>query len=99
MGSEIARLMAIKHELQKTTNTAGFSYIRQIADNIVAVAVNEALEEEDKQKREDKVLKASALKKGFRDLWNAVENAKAIDPDTDFGTGFEEIDSNAKADA
>lgn len=91
--NDMARLMAIKNALQGTTSTQGWLYIKQIAENLVSNAVSEALEEEDRDRGESKRLKAAALKKGFNDLWNAIENAKQINPQTDFGTGFEEQES------
>jgi len=86
--NEIARLVAIKNALHGTTSTQGWMYVKQIADNLVANSVNEALEEEDRDRGESKRLKAAALKKGFAELFSAIESAQAINPEADFETGL-----------
>jgi hypothetical protein len=78
---EIARLMAIKGALNATKSTQGWHFIRQIADNISKQATEAALDEDDKQKGEDKRLIAKAARDAFKTLWQAVENAAAIDAD------------------
>lgn len=97
--NETARLLAIKAALTSTTATLGWTYIKQMAENMVAKSVEEALAEEDRDKRDSKILKAAALKRGFADLWNAVESAKAIDPQADFGSGFEQLERDEVEDA
>lgn len=83
--TEQARLMAVKSALVGTTNTPGFQYIKQLAENIVTKTMNEAFEEDDREKRDSKVLKAAALKKGFAELFSAVDATKALnfEPETD----------------
>ena len=83
--TEQARLMSVKAALIGTTNTPGFVYLRQLADNIVTKTIGEALDEEDPIKRDAKTLKAAALRKGFAELFAAVDATKALnfEPDTD----------------
>lgn len=78
---EIARLMAVKSALVATKSTQGWHFIKQIADNIVKQSAEAALDEDDKQKGEDKRLIAKATRDAFKTLWQAVENASAIDPE------------------
>ena len=52
---------------------------RGMAKNVVEIAINEALAEEDPIKGESKRLKARALQKGLADLFNAVEVAKSFE--------------------
>ncbi len=73
---EVSRLMAVKSALIATTATPGWAYIKQIADNLVARAIDEALTEEESSKGESKRLKAAALKKGFSDLFTVIETTK-----------------------
>lgn len=80
---EIARLMAVKGALNATKSTQGWHFIKHIADNIVKRAAESALDEDDKQKGEDKRLIAKATRDAFKTLWQAVENAAAINPETD----------------
>lgn len=97
--SETSRLLAIKAAMISTTATLGFVYIKQISENIVEKAVTDALDEEDREKRDTKTLKAAALRRGFADLWSAVENTKAIDPKADFGSAFEQLERDEVEDA
>lgn len=97
--NETTRLLAIKAALTSTTATLGFVYIKQMADNLVSKSVEEALEEEDREKRDGKIVRAAALRRGFADLWSAVESAKAIDPQADFGSGFEQLEHDEVEDA
>ncbi|MFZ1973846.1 MAG: hypothetical protein WAU89_13430 [Candidatus Acidiferrales bacterium] len=77
--TEVARIMAIKAAMVVTTGTQGWSYIKQLADNIVKKTIDEALDEEDPIKRDSKTLKASALRKGFAELFAAVDATKAFE--------------------
>lgn len=97
--SDTARLLAVKAALVSTTATLGFVYVKQMAENLVQRSVEEALEEDDREKRDSKILRAAALKRGFADLWNAVESAKAIDPQADFGSAFEQLERDEVEDA
>jgi hypothetical protein len=83
--AEQARLMAVKAGMVQTTNTPGWHYIKQLADNIVTKTINEAFDEDDRDKRDSKTLKAAALRKGFAELFQAVEATKSLtfEPDTD----------------
>ena len=88
--AEVARVMAIKAALTITTTTQGWAHVKQMADNIVKKTTDEALDEEDREKGETKRLKASALKKGFAELFNAIETTKGFQDssadDNDFGS-------------
>lgn len=87
--ADTARVMAVKAAMIQTTGTPGWQFIKQLADNIVAKTVNEALEEDDRDKGESKRLKAAALKKGFAELFTAIESTKNLtasaESDNDFG--------------
>lgn len=74
--NEVARQMVQRAALIATTNTPGWSYVRQLADKLVADATQEALDAEDPIKGESKRLKAAALKKGFNELFNSIESYK-----------------------
>jgi hypothetical protein len=90
---EQSRLMAIKAAMVQTTNTQGWNYIKQLADNIVKKTTDEALDEEDSTKRDAKVLKASALKKGFTELFNAIDSTKALDLQIEDESGLGTLDT------
>jgi len=94
---EISRLMAVKNAMVQTTNTPGWNYIKQLADNIVKKTVDEALDEEDSNKGESKRLKASALKKGFAELFAAIEATKAFALQTDDDSGLGALDFETEA--
>jgi hypothetical protein len=79
--NERNRLIAIKAALVTTTKTPGWAYFKQMANNVVQKAVQESLDEEDREKGESKRLKAKAMQKGFTELFNAVEVTKAYDPE------------------
>lgn len=91
--AEQARLMAVKAGIVQTTNTPGWHYIKQLADNIVTKTINEALDEDDPIKRDSKTVKAAALRKGFAELFSAVDATKALnfEPETD-DAGFGELE-------
>ena len=97
---EIERQTRVRGAIVITVNTPGWSHIKQLALRIISLSINQALEEEDQNKRDAKTLKASALKKGFEDLFSTLEQIKAYDPnvvnedDTELGEleqEFEEI--------
>ena len=90
---EIARMTALKAALVQTTTTPGFDYIRQLAEKIVFKATNAALDEEDAAKRNDKVLKASALRRGFAELFNTIDQMKQFNPQEDFSEEFNGFDN------
>lgn len=73
---EVARLLAIKSALISTTNTVGWKYIRQIADNVVKNAVQAAIDADDPKAGESLRQKAKALQEGLRDLFNTIETSK-----------------------
>lgn len=75
---DISRIMAIKAAMVITTNSQGWTYIKQMADNVVKKAIQEALDAEDGM-GEMKRLKASALQKGFAELFAAVDATKAFE--------------------
>jgi hypothetical protein len=74
-----AQLTARKVALLSTVNSAGWPLIRQLADARVKQATDEALDEEDSSKRDAKVLKASALRKGFAQLFVDIEAFTKLD--------------------
>jgi hypothetical protein len=76
---EIARITAVKSALIHTTGTQGWLYIKKMANNVVQKTVQEALDEEDRDKGEAKRLKAASLQKGFAELFSAVEVTKGFD--------------------
>jgi hypothetical protein len=74
--NQVSKQTAIKAALIQMTATQGWGYVKQLANNLVQVATVEALEEEDSSKRDAKVLKASALRKGFMDWFISIEQYK-----------------------
>ena len=91
--NDTARIMAVKSALVQTVNTAGWAYIRQIADAIVKKTIDEALDEEDHDKRDGKTLKASALRRGFSELWVAVDAAKSLELQTEDDNTLGELET------
>ena len=89
---ETARIIGIKAALINTTSTPGWGIIKKMASNLVRNAANEALDEEDGSKRDAKVLKASALKKGLTELFNTIESTKEINTTTQDEAGFGELE-------
>lgn len=90
---DIARTLAIKNALIQTTSTPGFGFMKQIAQNVVAQAVQDALDAEDGT-GEQKRLKAKALQKGFEDLFNVIENTKAFEAPDTTADEFETVELN-----
>jgi hypothetical protein len=80
---EVSRQMAVKAAIISTTNTPGWSFIKQLADNRVKKAVQEALDEDDRDKGESKRLKAKAMQVGFNDLWAYIDSIKTYNPQAD----------------
>jgi hypothetical protein len=89
---EHSRLIAIRGALVTMTNTPGWAYVKQLANSVVQKAVQDALDAEDSIKGEAKRLKASALQKGFTDLFKAVEITKAFDPESTDDGGLGELE-------
>lgn len=85
---EAGRIMRIKSGLVQMTATAGWAYFKQMAQNLIERTTGEALDEEDASKRDGKVLKASALRRGLNDLFAAVEFTKQVDPNQDANNDF-----------
>lgn len=79
--NETERLMVVRAALMQTTNTPGWNYVKQMAENIVKLSTQEALDEEDPVKGESKRLKAKAMQKGFEQFFSTVETAKAFGTD------------------
>jgi hypothetical protein len=82
---ETQRLMAVKAALVVTTNTAGWQYVKQIAENVVKAAIQAALDEDDSVKGESLRRKAKAAQEIFRDLFNVIETSKAFGTDDEPG--------------
>lgn len=89
---EVSRLMAIKAAIVATTASQGWQFIKQIAKNIEEKAKEVAIDEPDPMVGEQFRLLARAKKEAFKDLFNAIEASRNIDPQADFSTGFEEIE-------
>lgn len=77
------RIAALKAALLQTTATVGWGYIKSLANSVVQKTVQEALDEEDPIRGEAKRLKASAIQKGFKELFTAIETTKGIDLEND----------------
>lgn len=92
--AELNRMSAVKVAVMATTRTPGWQYVKQIANNIVTKVIQDALDEPDRELGESKRLKASALQRGFADLFNGLEQTMNFDPEqlsTD-QTGFGELE-------
>src|ERR1700676_4514840 len=96
--NEQSRLMAVKAALVAMTNTPGWNYFKQMSNNVVQKAVQEALDEEDSEKGESKRLKAKAMQKGLADLFNAVEVAKSFNPESGDDAGFGQLEHQTQED-
>jgi hypothetical protein len=95
LNAELARQMAVKSALVSTTNTTGWPLVKEIADRVVNKAIQEALDEEDSDRGESKRLKASALKKGFADLFNYIDSVKQYDPQAANDGGLQQLEYTA----
>lgn len=92
---ELSRQMAMKAVLVQTTATPGWQVIKQIADKIVEKHIQEALDEEDRDKGESKRYKAKALQKGFSELFGFIDSVKQYDPNqTTDDSGFGQLEFN-----
>jgi hypothetical protein len=81
---ETARILAVKGAIQATMATAGWTYIKEMCDNAVAIAINAALDETDKEKRDFLTIKASAMRDGFKNVFTAIETLKAWNGETSY---------------
>ena len=90
--NEISRQTAIKAAIVSTTNTAGWRYIKEVADKLVAEAIQGALDEEDSALGESKRLKAKALQKGFADLFQSITSIAQYSPTAVDDNAFGELE-------
>lgn len=81
MPTETERLLAVRAALMQTTNTLGWAYVKQMADNIVKQTTQAALDEDNPAIAESKRVKAKAMQVGFRDFFAAIETTKAFGTD------------------
>ena len=90
--TEITYVKAQQAAIVNTMSTAGWPLVKQVADKIVNKAVQEALDAEDAT-GEPKRLKAAALRKGFNELFSALESIRdfKIDPGDSDGLGALEM--------
>jgi len=99
--NETARIMAIKAAFVAMTATQGWTYFKQVSQNVVQKAVQEALDEDDPIKGESKRLYAKAVQRAVRDLLAAVEVTQSFNPESvsdDSGLGaLETIEENEYA--
>jgi hypothetical protein len=95
--NEEQRLMVVRAALVATTNTQGWSFIKQLANNVVQKAVQDALDEEDPDKGESKRLKAKALQAGFTELFNTIELTKNFDSQVGDQNGFGQLEDEFEA--
>ena len=87
--SDTQRLLQIKAALVAMSATQGWTYVRQIADNVVNHAKDSILDGKTAAEREEAALKATALRNGFRDLFNAIDAAKQFgDSENDWLSAF-----------
>ena len=92
--NENSRLLAIKAALIAMTNSPGWTYFKQMSNNVVQKTVQEALDEEDSEKGEAKRLKAKAMQKGLAELFNAVEITKGFDAEANDDAGLGELEES-----
>jgi hypothetical protein len=90
---EVARLMAIKAALTVTTNSIGWQHIKQMADNAVTQAMQDAMDADTREKGEDLRLEARALQRGFKKLFDAIETVKAFAVGTTEDSGLGELET------
>lgn len=81
--TETDRLLAIRAALMQTTNTVGWAYVKQMADNIVRQSTQAALDEENPSLGESKRLKAKSLQSGFKEFFSVIETTKTIGTDNE----------------
>lgn len=100
--TETERLLAVRAALMQTTHTIGWEYVKQMADNIVKMSTQAALDEENPTIGESKRLKAKALQAGFKDFFNVIEASKSFGTDEEPGwfsqlNEFEELSNGRTA--
>ncbi len=71
----------MKAALKQTTSTIGWGFMKQMADNLVKISIQDSLDEEHRDKAEMKRLKAKALQAGFHDWFSAIEGVKTFATD------------------
>lgn len=79
--TEISRLAAVKAQLLATTHTTGWGYCKKIAENVVSKAIQEALDERDREIAGDLRIKAKAMQQGFAEYFSAIEAGMSFDPE------------------
>jgi hypothetical protein len=92
MAQNIAQLMAAKARLVQTTNTLGWGDVQQIANNLVAQAMQEAMDEEDRDRGEAKRLKAKGMQNGFESLFVTIEKLKQFEETSKDESGLGELE-------
>lgn len=94
--TETERLLQIKAALKQTTNTIGWGFMKQMAENLVKQSIQASLDEDDRDKAEMKRLKAKALQAGFHDWFTAIEGVKtfATDDEPDWFASLNEFEAN-----
>ena len=95
MDAEAKRLMQVKAGLVLMTSTPGWTFYKQMAKNLIERTTNDAFDENDATKRDSKVLKASALRTGLNELFNAVETTKQIVESEDGGISLDFSDEQS----
>lgn len=73
----------MKAALVQTTNTAGYVYIKQMADNVVQNAIQAAIDADNEANATALRWKAKSLKDGFRALFAAIETTKQFGSDSE----------------
>jgi hypothetical protein len=77
--NETQRLLSIKAALNQMTHTHGWTVFKQIANNVVEKAKQDAIDEDDAVKGENLRRKAKAMQDGLRDLFTSVEVVQTFD--------------------
>jgi hypothetical protein len=90
MDRETQQIMIVKQGLVQMCGTMGWEYFKGMAKNVVELAIQAALDEEDPVRAESKRLKAKAMQSGLADLFSTVEAAKQFEPQAlDDNGGFD----------
>ena len=79
--TETDRLLQVKAALKQTTATIGWGFMKQMAENLVKNSIQASLDEEDRDKADQKRLKAKALQAGFHDWFQAIEATRTFATD------------------
>jgi hypothetical protein len=79
MPTELERISAIRIALAPIVGTPGWFYVKKIADNVVDAAKDSILDAETPEEREELALKATALKKGFAELFKGIESLTSFE--------------------